>query len=415
MCVCVWCCRLSRNKQSVGVDLKSEAGVAVVKQLVAHSHVVLDPFRPGVLEKLGLGPEVLLAINPRLVLARLTGYGQMGELSGRAGHDINYAAVSGVLSMLGSPNAPPKPPVNLLADFAGGSMFCVVGILMALLHQKGQAEPRGQIIDCAMVDGLSYLSSFIHLGVESGLFKQDQPGTNLLDGAAPFYGVYECKDGRFMSVGCLEPQFYIQFLGMTHTSTFIDLYICTPECACVSFIYIYVCMCACTARLGLSDDERVNSQFDMDGWDEMRRIFTATFLSQPRAHWERVFEGSDACVAPVLVPTELKEYKHHAQRGFVIPALDADSVDFLPAPAPRVRALCLCISVPLRVLLVFLWVLWPCFSRCEVFVWTLIHTRIHHLLLHDSSHSLLLPCHRTPCTASLSAETPGPCSRACLE
>jgi alpha-methylacyl-CoA racemase len=196
---------MARNKRSIAVNLKHKAGVKIVQDLCCNADVLIEPYRPGVMEKLGLGPQHCLSLNPRLVYARLTGFGQTGPLSHHAGHDINYLAISGVLSMLGRKDSSPVPPINLLADFAGGSLMCVVGVLMALLERTH--SNRGQVVDAAMVDGVAYLSSFLFNSHKIGIWTGDR-GTNLLDSGAHFYDTYQTSDGKYMSVGALEPQFY---------------------------------------------------------------------------------------------------------------------------------------------------------------------------------------------------------------
>mmetsp|Transcript_18015 Transcript_18015/g.23535 ORF Transcript_18015/g.23535 Transcript_18015/m.23535 type:complete len:272 (+) Transcript_18015:131-946(+) len=205
---------LSRGKRSIALDLKSKEGLEVFKKLVEKADVLIEPFRPGVMEKLGLGPDVLLKLNPGLVYARMTGFGQGGDpkVERAAGHDTNYIALSGILSTLRSQGQKPQPPVNLLGDFGGGGLICAFGILLALIER--QKSGRGQVVDAAMVDGAAYLASTMVKAWSVGAWKNDieTTGTNLLDGGAHFYQTYTCKDGKFMSIGAIEPQFYAELL-----------------------------------------------------------------------------------------------------------------------------------------------------------------------------------------------------------
>lgn len=284
---------LARGKRSIAVNLKQPEGVQVVRRLCAQADVLIEPYRPGVMERAGLGPQTLLADNPRLVYARLTGFGQTGPLAPRAGHDINYLAVSGVLSMFRRPEDRPLPPVNILGDFAAGGMLCAMGIMAALLERG--ASGCGQVIDSSMVDGAAYLSSFIHKSNHLGIWG-GPPGTNMLDGGAPFYDTYETKDGKFVAVGAIEPEFYSALLE----------------------------------GMGL-DPSAVPAQNDRDAWPETRKKFAAVFASRPRAEWEAVFHGTDACVTPILEPAEAAAHPHCAARHVFSTA--AGQVD--PAPAPR--------------------------------------------------------------------------------
>ncbi|KAL1920939.1 uncharacterized protein VTP21DRAFT_11574 [Calcarisporiella thermophila] len=255
---------LCRNKKSIAVNLKQPAGVEVVKQLAKRVDILLDPFRPGIMEKLNLGPDALCAINPRLIYARLTGYGQEGSLSQAAGHDINYISMSGVLSMMGRRGERPYFPINLLADFAGGGLLCVCGILMALYER--QQSGLGQVIDNSMTNGVAYLGTFLYNLKKFGFEFQEERGANLLDGGAPFYEVYKTSDEKFLSVGALEPQFYSELIK----------------------------------GMGLSSLVNLSTQNDPSTWPELQRLFADTFASQPLEHWLKVFNGTDACVTPVV-------------------------------------------------------------------------------------------------------------------
>ncbi len=282
-----------RGRRLLSADVKAPGDRELVLSLAEHADVLLDVFRPGVAERLGLGPEECLERNPRLVYARMTGWGQDGPWAGRAGHDVNYLSLTGTLAALGHPGEAPRAPMNLVADYAGGSMLVLVGILAAL-HERSRSG-RGQVVDAAMVDGVALVSQLMWSMRGTGLWSDD-PGTNLLDGGAPFYDVYRCADGRFVAVGALEPQFHAALLE----------------------------------GLGLAD-AGLPPQSDRAGWPRLREAFTAAFAAAPRAHWERVFEGTDACVTPVLEPGEAPAHPHLAARGTFT---EVDGV-VQAAPAPR--------------------------------------------------------------------------------
>jgi alpha-methylacyl-CoA racemase len=284
---------LARGKRSVAVNLKDPAGVETVLRLVDRADVLLEPYRPGVMERLGLGPEIACARTPRLVYARLTGFGQDGPYANMAGHDINYIALSGALSLLGRRGENPLPPINLLGDFAGGGMLCALGIALALLERAQSG--RGQVVDAAMVDGAAYLSTFIYKFRNAGMWR-DERGTNLLDGGAHFYGSYRTKDGQFMSVGAIEPQFYAALLR----------------------------------GLGL-DAAAMPHQMDQSKWEETSARFSAIFAGKTRDEWCAVFDGTDACVAPILGLGEAGDHPHNRARRLLI----ADHGKPEPAPAPR--------------------------------------------------------------------------------
>jgi alpha-methylacyl-CoA racemase len=283
---------LSRNRRSVAVDLKSAAGVEVVHRLVRNADVVVEGFRPGVAERLGLGPDELREHNPRLVYARMTGWGQDGPLAARAGHDIDYAALSGALHTVGRADAPPPPPVNYLADFGGGGAFLAIGVLAALVERDRSGE--GQVIDAAMLDGAASLTAFLHGLLAIGAWSTER-GTNLLDGGAPYYDTYRCADGKFLAVGALEPQFFA----------------------------------ALCDRLGL--DPADWPQHDREAWPDQKRRLTELFATRPRDEWAELFVGSDACVAPVLDLLEAPEHPHNRARGTFSDAFGITQ----PAPAPR--------------------------------------------------------------------------------
>ncbi len=282
-----------RGRRRVGLDLKSADGVRDVLSLVAAADVFVEPFRPGVAERLGLGPVPCRDANPRLVYARMTGWGQDGPLAARAGHDIDYIAVAGALEPLRRNGSAPHAPLNLLGDLGGGGMLLVVGVLAAL-HERGRSG-LGQVVDVAMVDGSALLTAFVH-GLRAVGMWPGPPGTNLLDGGAPFYDTYATSDGGWMAVGALEPQFY---------AAFVD-------------------------GLGL-DPATLPPQLDPAGWPVLRARFTEIFAGRTRDAWTSVFEGTDACVTPVLSPWEAHTHPHNAARGAFV---DLDGV-VQPAPAPR--------------------------------------------------------------------------------
>jgi alpha-methylacyl-CoA racemase len=285
----------NRNKRSVIVDLKSPAGPETVLALAERADVLIEGYRPGVAERLGVGPETCHARNPELVYGRMTGWGQQGPLAQRAGHDIAYIALTGTLGMIGSPDAPPAVPANLLGDYAGGSLYLVVGVLAALHHAR--ATGTGQVVDAAIVDGTSHLSAMIHGMLAAGGW-QDRRAANLLDGGCPFYGTYETADGQYVAVGALEQQFYDEF---------VDL-------------------------LGIKD--RAPARKDTAAWGELRETVAARFKTRTRDEWTAVFEGSDACVAPVLSLREAPHHPHLAARGTFT---DFGGIT-QPAPAPRFSA-----------------------------------------------------------------------------
>ena len=284
---------LDRGRRTIAVDLKSAQGVQVVHDVVAKADVFVEGFRPGVAERLGIGPETLQGINPMLVYARMTGWGQDGPLASRAGHDINYIAVAGALELIGRPGQRPHAPQNLLGDFAGGGMLLALGVVSALF-ERGRSG-QGQVVDAAMVDGAALLTTFLH-GMHANGMWEGERGTNAFEGAASFYDTYETSDAKFVAVGCVEPQFYAEFLQ----------------------------------RLGLADPE-LPSQHDINGWPPMKKRIADVFQSKTRAEWTAIFADSDACVSPVLSPWEAHEHPHNAARGTFV---EVGGV-LQPAPAPR--------------------------------------------------------------------------------
>ncbi|MYS94385.1 MULTISPECIES: CaiB/BaiF CoA transferase family protein [Streptomyces] len=285
----------NRNKRSVVVDLKSPDGPARVLDLAARADILVEGYRPGVAERLGVGPEPCHARNPSLVYGRMTGWGQDGPLADRAGHDIAYIAPTGTLGMIGRPDEPPAVPANLLGDYAGGSLYLVVGVLAALHHAR--ATGTGQVVDAAIVDGVSHLATMIHGMLAAGGW-QDRRGVNLLDGGCPYYGTYETADGRYIAVGALEPRFYEEFLAL----------------------------------LGI--DDQAAARKDVTRWGELRERVAARFKSRTRDEWTAVFDGTDACVAPVLSLREAPHHPHLAARGTFT---DHGGIT-QPAPAPRFSA-----------------------------------------------------------------------------
>lgn len=290
---------LDRGRAIASLDLKQPRDVDTALDLAARADVLVEGFRPGVMERLGLGPDACRRRNPRLVYARMTGWGQDGPLASRAGHDINYLAVAGALEPLGPFDGPPSPPLNYVADFGGGGMLLAVGVLAALVERERSG--RGQVVDAAMTDGAALLTGIVHGLRARGLWGARRGG-NLLDGSAPFYTTYTCSDGRFVAVGAIEPQFYAQLLG----------------------------------RLGLADRIDPARQHDRGTWDETRRLFADAFASRPRDEWSALFADSDACVTPVLTPWEAPDHPHNVARGTFVGVGGNPQ----PAAAPRFSRTC---------------------------------------------------------------------------
>ena len=282
-----------RGRRSIGVDLKSPEGVETVLRLVEGAGMVFEGFRPGVAERLGVGPDDCLARNPAIVYGRMTGWGQDGPYSSMAGHDINYIALAGVLAHIGRSDSGPVPPMNLVGDFGGGGMYLAYGMVCALLEARNSG--KGQVVDAAMVDGAASLMSFIHGMLASG-FHSPERGTNLLDTGAHFYDVYECADGGWISLGSIEPQFYAELLD----------------------------------KLGL-DAERFGKQNDRDLWPELSEEIAAVVRMKTRDEWDAILEGSDVCYAPVLTVDEAIRHPHNVARGTFI---DVGGIT-QPGPAPR--------------------------------------------------------------------------------
>ena len=284
---------LHRGKRSIGVDLKQPSGVALVLDLAERADAVLEGFRPGVTERLGVGPEECRARNPRLVYGRMTGWGQCGPLASAVGHDIDYIAVSGALDPIGRSGDRPVPPLNLLGDFAGGGMLLALGVVSAVLAAQRSGE--GQVVDAAMVDGAALLTTMIW-GFRAVGFWKDERGTNLLDTGAPFYEVYECADGRHVAVGALEPDFYAALLEV----------------------------------MGLAPGE-LPPQMDREQWPATKERFAQVFRRKSRDEWVEAAEGTDACIAPVLAMGEVADDPHNKARGTFIEVGGM----IQPGPAPR--------------------------------------------------------------------------------
>lgn len=282
-----------RGKRSIRVNLKTDRGVEIVHRMIRDFDVLLEPYRPGVMEALGLGPDEAFKLNPGIIYARLTGWGQGGLYASMAGHDINYIGLSGALSLFRRKGEKPLPPCNLLGDFAGGGMLCAMGILLSLIERKNSG--KGQIVDAAMVDGAANLSVLFYGMLANHLMTLDI-GSNVLDSGAHYYQTYETADGKFMSVGAIEGRFYSELIK----------------------------------GLGI-DASSLPHQNDMQRWPEMTKRFAEVFKTKTRDEWAAIFEGKDACVAPVLDLNEVDEHPHNREREVII---DIDGVP-QPAPAPR--------------------------------------------------------------------------------
>ncbi|MCA2226392.1 CaiB/BaiF CoA transferase family protein [Nonomuraea aurantiaca] len=289
---------LDRGRRSLVVDLKNPRGAAVVRALIDTADAVLEGFRPGVAERLGFDPVTLAERNPRLVFGRMTGFGQDGPLAMRAGHDINYIALSGALGAIGRAGQPPTPPLNLVGDFGGGGMLLALGVLAAVLNAR--ASGGGQVVDAAMVEGSGLLMSMIYGRYAQGAWTVNR-GENVLDGGAPFYDTYECADGKHMAVGAIEPQFFANLVAVLGVAGRIDL----------------------------------AAQRDPATWPAMRESFAKAFMDATREEWVERFSGTDACVTPVLTMDEVLSHPHNASRK----SFFTDSEGAIhPAPAPRFDA-----------------------------------------------------------------------------
>jgi alpha-methylacyl-CoA racemase len=284
---------IDRGRRSVGVDLKRPEGVEVVLGLVETADAIFEGFRPGVAERLGLGPDECLARNPRVVYGRMTGWGQEGPYAPTAGHDINYIALAGALDPIGRAGQPPTPPLNLVGDFGGGGMYLAFGLVCAILEARSSG--RGQVVDAAMVDGAASLMGFFHGFRAMGIWN-DERGTNMLDTGAHYYDVYETADGRWISIGAIESQFYRELLD----------------------------------RLGLAGQD-LPHQNDKANWGAMKERFAAVIRTRTRAEWEEVLEGTDTCFAPVLSMAEAPLHPHNVVRGTFTEVAGVVQ----PSPAPR--------------------------------------------------------------------------------
>jgi len=283
----------NRGKKSIAVDLKSKEGVEIVLKLAQESDAIFEGFRPGVMERLGLGPEECMELNESLVYGRMTGWGQDGPLANAAGHDINYISLSGALAAIGRPGSPPVPPLNLIGDFGGGGMLLALGLVSALLESKQSG--KGQVVDAAMTDGSALLMTMIYTMQSSGFWK-DSMGSNMLDGGAHFYDTYECSDGKFISLGSIEPQFYKLL------------------CDLAGF-----------------DNNLSSDQMSRDSWPEKKKAVKEIILTKTREEWCQIMEGTDVCFAPVLSMEEAPNHPHNKARKTFIELEGATQ----PAPAPR--------------------------------------------------------------------------------
>ncbi len=283
----------NRGKKSIAVDLKAKEGVQIVLKLVQEADAIFEGFRPGVMERLGLGPEECMELNESLVYGRMTGWGQDGPLANAAGHDINYISLSGALAAIGRPGSPPVPPLNLIGDFGGGGMLLALGLVSALLESKQSG--KGQVVDAAMTDGSALLMTMIYTMQSSGFWK-DSMGSNMLDGGAHFYDTYECSDGKFISLGSIEPQFYKLL------------------CDLAGF-----------------DNNLSSDQMSRDDWPEKKKAVKEIILTKTREEWCQIMEGTDVCFAPVLNMEEAPNHPHNKARQTFIELEGATQ----PAPAPR--------------------------------------------------------------------------------
>lgn len=284
----------NRSRRQIAVDLKQPEGIALVRRLCRSADAVFEGFRPGVMERLGLGPEVLLGDNPKLVYGRMTGFGQTGPYAGMAGHDINYIALSGALHGCGRSGQPPTPPMNMIGDFGGGGMMLAFGILAALLHAR--TTGTGQVIDCAMTEGSAVLMSMIYSMRAGGLWADDR-GANMLDSGAHYYDAYETADGKYISLGPVEPHFYREMIGL----------------------------------IGLGDDPEMQVQGDPARWPLQKPRVAAAIRAKTRDQWCAILENTDVCFAPVMSLDEAPHHKHNAARGAFVEVAGA----LQPAPAPR--------------------------------------------------------------------------------
>ena len=286
---------LQRGRKNIAIDLKNPQGVETLLQLIEKADAVIEGFRPGVLERLGIGPDVCLARNPKLVFGRMTGWGQEGMYGQAAGHDINYISLAGALAHFARPGETPLPPLNMVGDFGGGGMFLAYGVVCALL--EAQKSGKGQVVDTAMVDGAAVLMTMFWAFKSIGMHDENNPGTNLLDTGAHFYDAYRCKDDKFISIGSIEPQFYAELLRLT----------------------------------GLDADPEFASHMDRTKWSSLKPKVTAVFATKTQAEWCAIMEATDVCFAPVLTMSEAAQHPHNKERNTFV---ESHGV-MQPAPAPR--------------------------------------------------------------------------------
>lgn len=284
---------IERGRRNLILDLKQEEAKDIVKKLVATADILIEGFRPGVMERLGLGPDDCFAINPALIYGRMTGWGQEGPLSKTAGHDINYIAVTGALHAMGDATSPPNPPLHLVGDMGGGAMMLAYGIVCALL--ESQRSGQGQVVDAAITSGASLISTMYYALIEQGLWNLNR-GANLLDGGAPFYSCYRCQDGKFIAIGAIEPQFYRLLLELC----------------------------------GVEDEAIFQEQMNRDLWPEQKAAWAALFQTKTQAQWCELLEGTDTCFSPVLDFNEAVSYTHHQARG----SFQEINGNLYPAPEP---------------------------------------------------------------------------------
>ncbi len=297
---------LLRGRRNIAIDLKHSDGVATLLNLVSSADALIEGFRPGVMERLGIGPDVCLERNPRLVFGRMTGWGQSGMYANAAGHDINYISLAGALAHFGRDSQAPVPPLNMVGDFGGGGMFLAFGVVCALLD--AQRSGLGQVVDAAMVDGTAVLMSMFWAMKGIGAFDENRRGTNLLDTGAHFYDVYRCADDEFISIGSIEPQFYAQLLQLT----------------------------------GLDGDPEFARQMDKAQWPHLKQRFADVFATKTRDEWCASMEATDVCFAPVLTMSEAARHPHNVERGTFVEIAGAPQ----PAPAPRYSRTPAAISMP---------------------------------------------------------------------
>ncbi len=289
---------LLRSRKRIAIDMKSDSGKAVLRDLIATADGLVEGFRPGVMERLGLGPDEMLTLNPKLVYGRMTGWGQTGPFAPMAGHDINYIALSGALHAFGRKGERPTPPINMMGDFGGGAMMLAFGMVAALLNVQRGGD--GTVIDAAMTDGSALLMAMIYSFHGQGWWR-DERGVNMLDTGAHFYDVYQTRDGKFISLGPIEPQFYALMLELT----------------------------------GLADDPSMQPQNDPAGWDTKRDRLAKVIATKTRTEWDEIMIGQDACYAPILSLSEAPDHPHNASRGTFVTAGGVKQ----PAPAPRYSTL----------------------------------------------------------------------------